>query len=190
MIQATGFRGRTSENWWDNLKHADDTVLWAESSNNWKWLMKFCEESTRAGLQSNINQTKTMTAEKLHNCMEKSKLENIFYTLVQASIKMKMAANKSENRSLEEQLWKTLKKMGHLRPRPRSYSGIPRYDVQVWKLSEKQWVFWNVLEESFLDCKWDKWILGKTELNSSWLNSCFCNFDHIMRRKTHWERWS
>ena len=44
----------------NNLRHADDTTLMAESEEELKILMKVKEESEKAGLKLNIQKTKIM----------------------------------------------------------------------------------------------------------------------------------
>ena len=47
----------------NNLRHADDTTLMAESKEEWKsLLMKVKEESEKAGLKLNIQKTKIMAS--------------------------------------------------------------------------------------------------------------------------------
>ena len=47
----------------NNLRYADDTILMAESEEEWKsLLMKVKEESGKAGLKLNIQKTKIMAS--------------------------------------------------------------------------------------------------------------------------------
>ena len=47
----------------NNLRHADDTTLMAESEEEWKrLLMKVKEESEKIGLKLNIQKTKIMAS--------------------------------------------------------------------------------------------------------------------------------
>ena len=46
----------------DNLRHADDTTLMAESKEELKSLLKVKEESEKVGLKLNIKKTKIMAS--------------------------------------------------------------------------------------------------------------------------------
>ena len=50
----------------NNLRHADDSTLMAESKELKSLLMKVKEESEKVGLKHNIQKTKLMTLPSLH----------------------------------------------------------------------------------------------------------------------------
>ena len=53
----------------NNLRYADDTILMAENEEELKsLLMKVKEESEKAGLKLNIQETKTMTSGPITSC--------------------------------------------------------------------------------------------------------------------------
>ena len=53
----------------NNLKHADDTTLMAESEELKSLLMKMKEESEKVGLKLNIQKTKIMASGPIHHFM-------------------------------------------------------------------------------------------------------------------------
>ena len=95
----------------NNLRHADDTTLMAESEELNSLLIKVKEESEKVGLQLNIQKTKIMASSPITlweidgETMETGK---DFILGASKSLQMVTAAMKLENTySLEEKLWPT-----------------------------------------------------------------------------------
>ena len=91
----------------NNLRHADDTTLMAESEEELKsLLMKVKEESEKVGLKLNIQKMKIMvsspiTGEIVEQCQT-------LYFLAPKSLQMVTAAMKLKDAySLEEKFWPT-----------------------------------------------------------------------------------
>ena len=96
----------------NNLRYADDTTLMAKNEEELKTLlMKVKEESEKAGLTLNIQNTKIMASGSITHgkWMEKKwKQWQILFSWAPKSLQMVTAAMKSEDAySLEEKLWPT-----------------------------------------------------------------------------------
>ena len=97
----------------NNLRHADDTTLMAESEEELKSiLMKVTEESEKAGLQLNIQKTKIMASGTITSweidgeTVEKQCQTSFFWA--PKSLQMVTTAMKLQDTcSLEEKLWPT-----------------------------------------------------------------------------------
>jgi len=95
----------------NNLRYTNDTTLMAESKEELKsLLMKVKEESEKADLTLNIQNTKIMASSPITSWQidgEKMETETFFF-LVPKSLQMVTAAVKlKDNCSLEEKLWQT-----------------------------------------------------------------------------------
>ena len=91
------------------LRHADDTMLMAESEEELKSLLiKVKEESEKVGLKFNIQKTKIMTSSPITSWqIDGEKLETVAYLIFWApkSLRTVTAATKSKDVcSLEEKL--------------------------------------------------------------------------------------
>ena len=96
----------------NNLRHADDTTLMAESKEELKsLLMKVKEESEKAGLKFNIQKTKIMASGPITSWQidgETMKQWETLFFWAQKSLQMVTAAMKLKDAcSLEEKLWPT-----------------------------------------------------------------------------------
>ena len=94
----------------NNLKYADETNLMAESEEKWKsLLMKVKEESEKASLKLNIQNTKIMAASPITSWqIEGEKQWQILFSWAPKSLQMVTAAMKLNHAcSLEEKLWQT-----------------------------------------------------------------------------------
>ena len=93
----------------NNLRHADDTTLMAESEEEPKnFLMKVKEESEKAGLQLNIQKTKILVSGPITSWqIDGKKMETVqtLYSWAPKSLQMVTAAMKLKDAcSLEEKL--------------------------------------------------------------------------------------
>ena len=96
----------------NNLRYANDTTLMAESEEELKsLLMKVKEESEKAGLKCNIQNTKIMAPSPItsqHKMRKKWKQWQILFSWAPKSLQMVTAATKWKDAcSLEERLWQT-----------------------------------------------------------------------------------
>ena len=96
----------------NNLRHADDNTLMAESKEELKnLLMKVKEESEKAGLKLNIQKTKIMASGPISSWqIDGERMETVrdFIFLGSKSLQMVTAAMKLKDAySLEEKLWPT-----------------------------------------------------------------------------------
>ena len=96
----------------NNLRHADDTTLMAESEEEVKsLLMRVKEESEKAGLKLNIQKTKIMASSPITSWqIDGETMETVTNFILGApkSLWMVTAAMKlKEGCSLEEKLWQT-----------------------------------------------------------------------------------
>ena len=97
----------------DNLRHADDTTVMAESEEELKsHLMKVKEESENIDLKLNIQKTKIMTSDPITSWqidgeIMETKWENLIF-VVPKSLQMVIAAMKLKDTCfLEEKIWPT-----------------------------------------------------------------------------------
>ena len=96
----------------NNLRHADDITLMAESEEELKsLLMKVKEKSGKAGLKLNIQKTKIMASSSVTSWqIDGGKVETVtnFISWTPKSLQTVTAAMKLKDAcSLEEELWKT-----------------------------------------------------------------------------------
>ena len=91
----------------NNLRHADDTTLMAESEEELKsLLMKVKEESEKVGLKLNIQKTKIMASSPITSWQIDGETVSDFILLGSKSLQMVTAAMKlKDDCSLEEKLW-------------------------------------------------------------------------------------
>ena len=94
----------------NNLRHAYDITLMAESEELKSLLMKVKEESEKVGLKLNIQKTKIMPSGTIMSCQidgETVKIET-FFSWAPKSAQMVTAAMKLKDAcSLKEKLWPT-----------------------------------------------------------------------------------
>ena len=94
----------------NNLRHADDTTLMAESEEELKsLLMKMKEESEKVGLKLNIQKTKIMASGPITSWQIDGEtvetVANFYFSALQKSLQMVIAAMKSKDAySLERKL--------------------------------------------------------------------------------------
>ena len=94
----------------NNLRHADDTTLMAESEEELKTLwMKVKEESEKVGLKLNIQKTKIMASGPITSWqIDGETVTNFIWGGAPKSPQMVIAAMKLKDAySLEEKLWPT-----------------------------------------------------------------------------------
>ena len=96
----------------NNLRHADDTTLMAESEEELKsFLMKVKEESQKVGLKLNIQKTKIMASSPITSWQIDGETWKQWQTLFSGApklLQMATAAMKLKDAcSLEEKLWPT-----------------------------------------------------------------------------------
>ena len=97
----------------NNLRHADDTTLTAESEEELKsLLMKVKEESEKIGLKLNIQKTKIMASDPITSWQTDGEtmetLRDFFLGGGSKSLQMVIAAMKLKDAcSLKEKLWPT-----------------------------------------------------------------------------------
>ena len=95
----------------NNLRHADDTTLMAESEKELKSLLKVKQESEKVGLKLNIQKTKIMASSTNTSWqIDGETVETVADFILGApkSLQMVIAAMKSKDAcSLEEKLWLT-----------------------------------------------------------------------------------
>ena len=94
----------------NNLRYADDTTLMTESEEELKsWLMKVIEESEKAGLKLNIQNTRMMASGSITSWQideETMEIVTVFIYWVPKSLQMVTAAVKLKDAcSLKEKLW-------------------------------------------------------------------------------------
>ena len=94
----------------NNLRHADDTTLMAESEEELKsLLMKVKEESEKVGLKLNIQKTKIMASGPITSWqIDGETVETVADFILGGSMQMVTAATKlKDTYSLEGKLWPT-----------------------------------------------------------------------------------
>ena len=93
----------------NNLRHADDTTLTAESKEKLKsLLMKVKEESEKVGLKPNIQKTKIMESGPITSWQIDGETVRDFILGGQKSLQMVIAAMKLKDTcSLEDNVWQT-----------------------------------------------------------------------------------
>ena len=90
----------------NNLRHADDTTLMAESEEELKsLLMKMKEESGKVGLKLNIQKTRIMTSGPITSWqIDGETVENLFWGAPKSLQMMTAAMKLKDTCSLEEKL--------------------------------------------------------------------------------------
>ena len=95
----------------NNLRHADDTTLMAESEELKSLLMKVKEESENVGLKLNIQKTKIMASDPITSCEIDGETVKTVSDFILGGSKITADGNCSHeikrHCSLEEKLWPT-----------------------------------------------------------------------------------